>query len=339
MIASVPPIIRTTSLSRWFGPNCVIDNLDFEVPSGRVTALVGLNGAGKTTLMRIIMGFLDPTRGQCMTMERDSKQMDPETLSRIGYLVEGHYLPGWMRVSELERLCASSRAHWDHNRFADIIDHFAIRPAQRAGRISRGQRAGVSLACVLSAEPDVLVLDDPALGLDPISRRALNETLVDYIGAGGDSPRTILLSTHQLDDVERIADDIAVMISGTLWVHTSLDDFQSRVRLFHFAGKDSDDSKSLCSRIRGACDNVIETRAVGNRVLVTVLDADDSWLTECSRIIERDGEAIDANLGDRVMAYLARERERMLVNQDPSSRWSAKSKADPGSLVTEGESR
>ena len=141
--------------------------------------------------------------------------------------------------------------------------------------LSRGQRAGVSLALVLAPDPELLVLDDPALGLDPVSRRALNETLVEF---AGDGKRTVLLSTHLLDDVERIADRVAVMVGGRLKVDTTMDDFTSRISIFAIQGHDFDNRKVA------AVPGLIEARKLGDRLHIAVADADEETLAAINRL-------------------------------------------------------
>ena len=309
-----PPAVRCRGLTRYFGAHRVVDRLTADFPTGRVTALLGLNGAGKTTTLRMLMGLLAPTRGTAEVLRCDASSMTPRHLARIGYVVEGHYLPGWMRASDVESFCRRYRPSWDDRRFADILDHFAVDPRQRCGRISRGQRAGVSLASVLAATPELLILDDPSLGLDPVSRRSLSETLLEYVGGGdrrggGGSDRTVILSTHQLDDVERIADDVAVMLGGRLCVHTDLNDFQSRVTRFRLDAADRT-AESIDDAVGTSARGVVERRRVADGWVVTVVDADEGFASAVASRLSVPVEPMPTALNDRVIAYLSRERQR-----------------------------
>lgn len=319
MIAPPLPAIAIDRMSRWFGKHCVVKDLTFHMATGQVTTLLGLNGAGKTTTMRVIMGLIDPTRGTCRTLGIDTRELGPETLARIGYLVEGHYLPNWMRVHQVERFCERFRPTWDHQLYREIVEHFGIRVQQHVGHLSRGQRAGVSLASVLAGSPELLVLDDPSLGLDPVSRRALNETLLQYItdGDGPQKPRTILLSTHQLDDVERIADNIAVMIGGQLWVHTSLNEFQSRVARYVVSVAEDQSISDLIEKVQTEVRGVVEVREASHQLVVCVVDSETQSDAEESlrTVTGGDVEPISTSLDDRVIAYLARERQEHFGNR------------------------
>ncbi len=331
--------IQTRGLTRYFGPEAVVDRLDLTIPTGRVTALLGLNGAGKTTTLRMLMGLLAPTRGNCKLLGTDSSDLQPADLARIGYLVEGHYLPPWMTATQIESFCARSRPRWDSQKYAEILRHFAVRPAQRAGQISRGQRAGVSLASVLAADPELLILDDPSLGLDPVSRRALNETLLDFaagdhIAAGdlrrvgqaasapthhgdetaGEASRTILLSTHQLDDVERIADDVAVMLGGRLWVHADLNTFESRVTryLLHPTRGNPINNASVQSAVTAAGAGLVESRPHREGIEICVVDAGDAFADAVSKATGGQVACLETTLQDRVIAYLSQHRAERL---------------------------
>ncbi len=168
----IDPVIQTRRLTRYFGSRPIIRDLDFCIPAGQVTAMLGLNGAGKTTAIRILMGLLAPTRGTATVLGEDASHMSPATCARIGYMVEGHFLYSSMTVRQCEDLQRDGHAKWDSRLYHEIVDHFGIDQNSRIGEMSRGQRAGVSLALVLAPDPELLILDDPALGLDPVSRRA-----------------------------------------------------------------------------------------------------------------------------------------------------------------------
>jgi ABC-2 type transport system ATP-binding protein len=295
------PIIRTDRLTRYFGQRAVVRDLNLQVQPGQVTALLGLNGAGKTTTIRIIMGLLRPTRGRCAVLGQNSNGLSPDARMRIGYMVEGHFLYPGMRVRDCAKFQRAGYSRWDDAQFDQIINHFGIAQSTHVAHLSRGQRAGVSLALVLAPDPELLILDDPALGLDPVSRRALNETLVEF---AADGKRTVLLSSHLLDDVERIADRVMVMIDGRLQVDTTLDDFRTRV-----TGYVVESDVTEPDRI-AAIPGLIEARRLGNRLHLTVADADDETSAAVHRLNASSVESIDLPFTDSVLAWLSRSREQ-----------------------------
>jgi ABC-2 type transport system ATP-binding protein len=220
-------VIEARSLTRYFGRKCAVDSVSFRVPRGSVFAFIGRNGAGKTTSIRMILGLLEPTRGSSTILGYDSADLPPEARARIGYMAEGHPVYGWMRVSQCASFQRGFYSHWNHDIFSAVIDYFAIDPRTKAGHLSHGQRAGLHLAMTLAIEPELLMLDDPATGLDPAARRSLLEAMIYFTRS---RERTIFFSTHLLDDVERVSDHVAVLDYSVLRVCCSADTFRERVR-------------------------------------------------------------------------------------------------------------
>lgn len=293
-----PYAIRAVRLTRYFGSRAVVRDLDFAVPRGTIVGLLGLNGAGKTTTIRMLMGFLDPTRGYSELLGRNSRELTPEDRSRIGHTVEGHFLYPWMRVRDCERFARETHQHWDAALFEQAVRRFGIDTAAKVSWLSRGQRAGVSIASTLAAEPELLILDDPALGLDPVSRRALNETILEFCESG---ERTVLLSSHLLDDVERVADRVAVMVDGRILVDAALDEFRSRVACWSL---EFSQDPSLSHTIPG----LVYCRPVGSRWHVTVADPDAETRAAIERLGATSVERLEVSFEDAVLAYLSRSR-------------------------------
>jgi ABC-2 type transport system ATP-binding protein len=221
------PVIVARGLTRYFGGKCAVNGVSFEVPRGSVFAFIGRNGSGKTTTIRMILGLLEPTRGSCRILGHDSAGLPPAVRARIGYMAEGHPVYGWMRVGQYGRFQSGFFPRWNQDVFAAVIDHFAIDPRTRAGHLSHGQRAGLHLAMTLAIEPEVLMLDDPATGLDPAARRSLLEAMIFFTRS---RERTIFFSTHLLDDVERVADQVAVLDYSVLRACCGVETFRERVR-------------------------------------------------------------------------------------------------------------
>jgi ABC-2 type transport system ATP-binding protein len=220
-------VIQANGLTRYFGGRCAVDSLSFRVPHGSVFAFIGRNGAGKTTTIRMILGLLEPTRGSAALLGFDSATLPPEVRGRVGYMAEGHPVYAWMRVGQYARFQKGFYRHWNPDIFSSVIDYFAIDPRTKAGHLSHGQRAGLHLAMTLAIEPELLMLDDPATGLDPAARRSLLEAMIYFTRH---RERTIFFSTHLLDDVERVADQVAVLDYSVLRVCASVDTFRERVR-------------------------------------------------------------------------------------------------------------
>jgi ABC-2 type transport system ATP-binding protein len=221
------PVIRTRGLTRYFGGKPAVYDLNLEVPRGCVFAFLGRNGSGKTTTIRMLLGLLQPTRGEGSILGYDIRVLPPEARARIGYLTEEHQLYGWMNVRECGDFQSRFYPRWNEKIFRGVIGHFSLKPAARVKDLSRGERAGLCLGLTLAPEPELLVLDDPALGLDPVAHRSLIESMI-YLTRRSD--RTIFFSSHQLADIERVADYIAVLDQSVLRVCCSLETFRNSVR-------------------------------------------------------------------------------------------------------------
>lgn len=221
--------IQTRHLTRYFGGKRVVYDLNLAVPRGSIFGFLGRNGSGKTTTLRMILGLLAPTWGESTVLGHDSRHLPPDVRARIGYLAEGHPVHGWMRVKDARAYQAQFYPRWNDALFRSVLEFFRVEPGARARNMSRGERAGLCLAMTLAPEPDLLILDDPAIGLDPVARRSLLESMV-YATRHAD--RTIIFSSHLLADIERMADHIAVLDYSVLRAQCALETFRSCVQQF-----------------------------------------------------------------------------------------------------------
>jgi ABC-2 type transport system ATP-binding protein len=220
-------VIETNGLTRYYGSRCVVNMLDLAIPRGCVFGFLGRNGAGKSTTIRMLMGLVQPTRGTASILGTDCTKLTPEISARVGYLAEGHHAYGWMSVAEAESFQAGSYSKWNKTLFKTVIGHFRLTQDMKVKDLSRGQRAGLCLALTLAPEPELLILDDPALGLDPVARHNLLQAMVYATRQSG---QTILFSSHVLADVERVADRLGVLDEGVLRANCSVETFRQHVK-------------------------------------------------------------------------------------------------------------
>jgi ABC-2 type transport system ATP-binding protein len=231
--------VAARGLTHRFGRKEALRGFSFEIPRGGVHAVVGRNGAGKSTLFRILTGFLTPTRGQSSVLGVPSGSLAPEIRGRIGWVTEEHALPGWMTVGELAALQRAHFPRWREAVYQRSLEPFQVTPDQPVAGLSRGERAGVALALALAQNPEVLFLDEPTLGLDVVARHAfldallqLTETLTGDLAedlAEG-APCTVLYASHQMDEVERLADHIWVLKAGQLAAASTPDALRERIQ-------------------------------------------------------------------------------------------------------------
>jgi ABC-2 type transport system ATP-binding protein len=213
-------ILAIHDLSRTFGARRALDGVSLSVTSGRVIGLVGQNGSGKTTLIKHILGLLKAQSGSVRVFGLDPTVDPAGVLSRVGYLSENRDLPAWMRVDELIRYTRAFYPQWDDDYAEDLRRRFGLDRAARIKNLSRGENAKAGLLIALAFRPELLLLDEPSSGLDPLVRQDILEAIIRTVA---DEGRTVFFSTHLLDEVERVADDVAMMFDGHMVLKGSLE--------------------------------------------------------------------------------------------------------------------
>ncbi len=206
----------------------VLKGVTFSVESGQVVGLLGKNGAGKTTLLRIAMGMIDPQEGWVRVFDLDPRQEPMEVKRRVGYVSEEQILPPYLRVDQVIALYKGLFPTWDDDLARRMIERFSIPGAMRIKTLSKGQARQVALLCAVAHRPELLLLDEPAGGLDPAARREFLETSIQLLNETG---TTILFSSHYMTDVERLADRIVMIHDGRVLIDTELDELRENYSL------------------------------------------------------------------------------------------------------------
>jgi len=255
-------VIEFRDVWRHFGAKEVLRGLSFTVRPGQVYALLGRNGEGKTTAIRLLLGFLEPHAGEVRLLGERSSELALATRGRVGYVSEGHRLYGEMRVAEAVRFERDTRPNFDEGNARKELARLALDPAARIRTLSRGQRAQLALVLACAGAPDVLVFDDPAMGLDVVMRRELLESLIALLAERGTA---VLFSTHILHDVERLADRVGILKEGALIVDAPLDVLKRRLQ------------KRQCVPVNGhppTLDGLLRAKPVAGGFELTLLDLD-----------------------------------------------------------------
>lgn len=220
-------VIDVSQLGRRFGARSVLDAVTLSVPRGSVYGLVGANGAGKTTLIKHVLGLLRAEAGTVRVFGLDPVAEPVAVLSRIGYLSEENDLPDWMTVDELVRYSSALHPRWDGAYADELVRTFALEPAARIKDLSRGQKARAGLLVALAHRPELLVLDEPSSGLDPIVRRDILSAVIRTIAHEG---RTVLFSSHLLEEVDEVADHVAMISHGRVALSAPLREIKASHR-------------------------------------------------------------------------------------------------------------
>jgi ABC-2 type transport system ATP-binding protein len=218
-------VVSITGLSRRFGKKVALDNVSLEVPRGGVFGLVGENGAGKTTLIKHMLGLYRAQRGTVRVFGLDPVQAPEKTLVRIGYLSEDRDMPPWMRVRELMRYQQALYPGWDGGYAEDLLRVFELDRNAKLRTLSRGELAKAGLLSALAHRPDLLLLDEPSSGLDVIVRHEILTAIIRTVAEEG---RTVIFSSHLLEEVERVSDRVAMIYKGRVAINDTMDAIRER---------------------------------------------------------------------------------------------------------------
>ena len=213
-------MIAISGLTKRYNGVPVVDDVTLEVPTGSVCGLLGRNGAGKTTTFKCLLGFAKPDAG---SFTFDGAPLTTQTFAALGYVPERAQLYGWMTVRQHMDLVRRTQPNYDEARANELLATFRLDPRKKAKKLSKGQQTALSLIVALAPKPSLLILDEPASGLDPVMQRAVLDILVDSATSGA----TILLSSHQIGQIERAADRVAIMRDGKLVLSGVLDDLRA----------------------------------------------------------------------------------------------------------------
>jgi ABC-2 type transport system ATP-binding protein len=215
------PAIQLLGLTKRFGHTLAVDKLSLKIQRGSTFGLLGPNGAGKSTTIKMLMGMLSISDGQARVLGVDV-QADPlQIKQRVGYVPETHCIYRWMRVREVLGFCKSFFPTWNDKTCREMLDLFQLEPEKKVKHLSKGMLTKLSLLLAVSHEPELLLLDEPLSGLDPIAREEFLDGVLRTICDRG---QTVLISSHMLDDVRRLADTIGILNNGRLVVQGSVDE-------------------------------------------------------------------------------------------------------------------
>jgi len=276
-------MIEANGLCRRYGRFEALQGVSFHVPEGSAFALIGANGAGKTTTIKILMNILEPTRGSATVLGVDSRRLSPQEFRQIGYVSENQEMPGRLRVAEFFDYLRPFYPRWDRALENEIRGQLRLPPERRIQDLSHGMRMKMSLACALPFRPKLLVLDEPFNGLDPLVRDEFMEGLLRQAGE-----LTILISSHELQEIEGVASHVAFLDDGRLLFVESMADMNERFREVHVT---LESEAAMHTRLPADWLNV---RAEGNVLSFVSSKHSEDGFGECIRAAVGEVKKIDA---------------------------------------------
>jgi len=224
-------VIECNNLTHYYGKKLVYENLNFQVKEGSILGLLGKNGAGKTTTINILHGFLQPRSGECLIFGENTQHLTPDTKSRIGFLIEGHVQYAFMDIHQIEKFYSGFYPKWNNKPYWELMSKLKVTPKQKISTMSCGQKSQVALGLILAQDPDLLILDDFSMGLDPGYRRLFIDYLREYAKAGN---KTIFTTSHIIQDMERLIDDVLIMDYNRVLAQSPVNEFMTNFKQFNF---------------------------------------------------------------------------------------------------------
>ncbi|OEC36663.1 ABC-2 type transport system ATP-binding protein [Pseudomonas cuatrocienegasensis] len=227
LVCNSDAVIEVRGLAKRYADHQVLDDLSLRVEPGSILGLVGRNGAGKSTLLRCMLGLLRADKGQAFVQGRDALRLDDQAKSALSYVPQQPDSFPWMTVGAMLDFVGSLYPNWDADLVKRLLDRWELSRARQLNKLSPGERQQVALIRALGSRPQLLVLDEPAAALDPVARR---ELLREIVGSAAEQGATVILSTHIISDLERIASEVAFLHQGRLLLQAGLDELKDEVR-------------------------------------------------------------------------------------------------------------
>ncbi|HUB27391.1 MAG TPA: ABC transporter ATP-binding protein [Tepidisphaeraceae bacterium] len=286
-----PPVIEMRGVKKSFGRTQVLRGVDLHVPAGQTFAFLGRNGAGKTTSIRMMLGLLSPDSGEIRILGMDPRTQALEIRRRVGYVAEDPAMFGWMRVSQILSFVSPFYPTWDAAWAKNLTERFELPLKTRIKNLSKGQAVRVALLLALAHRPELVILDDPTLGLDPIMRKEFLRDLVGYLQGERVS---VFFSSHLLYEIEPVADSVVILDRGRVIRQAATEDLRAHVKRVLAPV----DATELLEGVPG----ILDFQVVGRQVSMVVENIAAARLTTESAGVEI--QEVDLNLDEIFEAYV-----------------------------------
>jgi ABC-2 type transport system ATP-binding protein len=247
-----------------YGSKEVLKGVNLEVPKGSIFGFIGRNGTGKTTTIKTLLGLQKPQSGRCMVGGLDSFTQTLEVRKRIGFMAEDQQMYGWMTVGRIIKWVAGFYEGWDYKFADELAERFGLPKNMKVKELSKGRNSSLALLLALGHRPDIVILDDPTLGLDPIARKDFLRHVIDLLQSEG---VTVFFSSHLLYEIEPVADHIAILDGGVIINSSRTEELRESVRKFVLTPKPETDFSGLAG--------ILDVMKAGDNVSITVEDCSD----------------------------------------------------------------
>lgn len=293
---SEPAAIEMRGVTKGFGAKSVLKGVDLVVPAGQTFAFLGRNGAGKTTTIRMLLGLLKPDGGEVRVLDLDPRADSLEVRRRVGYVAEDQVMFSWMRVAQLISFMKPFYPSWDDARAKQLSEQFELPASTRVRHLSKGQGVRLALLLALAHRPQLVVLDDPTLGLDPIMRKDFLRDVVSHLQA---EKTTVFFSSHLLYEVEPVADSVAILDRGRIVRHAATEDLRRSVKRLIGPAESGGTLRGL--------PGVLDANQNGRQAMVVVEDVDAALAAAGTVGLQLD--VVDLNLDEIFEAYVIGRKE------------------------------
>ena len=289
--------IKIEGLHFSYGKKQVLKGVDLEVPKGSIFGFLGRNGAGKTTAIKTLLGLQKPQAGRCIVGGLDSVTKTLDVRRRIGFMAEDQQMYGWMKVSRIIKWVAGFYSDWNYKFTDELAEVLRLPKNTKVKELSKGQNSSLALLLALGHRPDIVILDDPTLGLDPIARKDFLRHVIDLLQSNN---VTVFFSSHLLYEIEPVADHIAILDKGIIIKASKTEQLRESIRKFVLAPAPEADFTQV--------PGILDVLKVGDNVSITIEDCDEAKRTQLKGISANGMTEIALNLDEIFEAYVIGNR-------------------------------
>ncbi len=291
------PAIKIEDLHFSYGRKQVLKGVNLQVPKGSIFGFLGRNGTGKTTLIKTMLGLQKPKSGKCLVGGLDSFTQTLDIRKRIGFMAEDQQMYGWMKIKQIIKWVAGFYPNWDYEFTDKLAVRFGLPMNLKVKELSKGQNSSLALLLALGHRPDIVILDDPTLGLDPIARKDFLRNVIELLQTDG---VTVFFSSHLLYEIEPVADHIAILDKGVIVKSCATEQLRENVRRFVLTAKPDADYSVI--------PGILDAFEAGNNISVTVEDCDESKRDKIKTLSLNGTQETALNLDEIFEAYVIGNR-------------------------------